>query len=144
MANSVFFLNLAWSWVVLVYIGRSWLILVQFCKSLLILLVFGWSYFILAYLSWTSLGNTGYSGNLVLHDPVGEKSERKKKKWETSYFWCPKPRPTTPAAYVWYIYVFIIERQMITKSWYILTTWHLIHYSMFTLYTKGNFYISFS
>ena len=80
MANSVFFLNLAWSWVVLVYIGRSWLILVEFCKSLLILLVFGWSYFILAYLSWTSLGNTGYSGNLVLHDPVGEKSERKKKK----------------------------------------------------------------
>ena len=37
----------------------------------------------------------------------GRKVEKEEKRWETFHFCHPEPLPNTPAAYVWYIYVFI-------------------------------------
>ena len=39
-------------------------------------------------------------GNLVLHNTVGEKWERKRRVGNVLLFYHPEPRPTTPAAYV--------------------------------------------
>ena len=90
-----------------------------------------------------------------------EKSGKGKNRWETSHFCRPEPRPTTPAAYVWYINVFIpkqkifkteyqpiiIERQRInqtyTESWYLLTVWQLFHNYSVQFVSKEQFQSQF-
>ena len=90
-----------------------------------------------------------------------EKSGKGKNRWETSHFCRPEPRPTTPAAYVWYINVFIpkqkifkteyqpiiIERQRITQtyteSWYLLTVWQLFHNYSVQFVSKEQFQSQF-